>query len=163
MKKMIIIGQGPAGISAALYAVRGGADVTVVAKDGGALMKAEVIQNYYGFPGGISAKELVENGIRQAKELGVNFVQDEVCGIEFGADRARRLHFFGAELRMRMEVAAGSDDLFGVLAAERMKGRMNVHGHDDPLRDWRSPVKRAASAGTQELHRSASRRPAPAD
>lgn len=86
MKKLIIIGQGPAGISAALYAVRGGADVTVVAKDGGALMKAEVIQNYYGFPGGIFAKELVENGIRQAKELGVNFVQDEVCGIKFGAE-----------------------------------------------------------------------------
>ena len=40
MKKLIIIGQGPAGISAALYAVRGGADVTVVAKGEGALAKA---------------------------------------------------------------------------------------------------------------------------
>lgn len=86
MKNLIIIGQGPAGISAALYAVRGGADVTVIAKDGGALMKADKIENYYGFAGGVSAKKLVEDGVSQAKELGVKFINDEVCGIEFAAD-----------------------------------------------------------------------------
>lgn len=86
MKNLIIVGQGPAGISAALYAVRGGADVTVIAKDGGALMKADKIENYYGFAGGVSAKKLVEEGISQAKELGVKFINDEVCGIEFAAD-----------------------------------------------------------------------------
>ena len=86
MKNLIIIGQGPAGISAALYAVRGGADVTVIAKDGGALTKADKIENYYGFAGGVSAKKLVEDGICQAKELGVKFINDEVCGIEFAAD-----------------------------------------------------------------------------
>lgn len=86
MKNLIIVGQGPAGISAALYAVRGGADVTVIAKDGGALMKADKIENYYGFAGGVSAKKLVEEGISQAKELGVKFINEEVCGIEFGAD-----------------------------------------------------------------------------
>ena len=86
MKNLIIIGQGPAGISAALYAVRGGADVTVIAKDGGALTKADKIENYYGFAGGVSAKKLVEDGICQARELGVKFINDEVCGIEFGAD-----------------------------------------------------------------------------
>lgn len=86
MKNLIIIGQGPAGISAALYAMRGGADVTVIAKDGGALMKADKIENYYGFAGGVSAKKLVEDGVSQAKELGVKFINDEVCGIEFAAD-----------------------------------------------------------------------------
>ena len=86
MKKLVIIGQGPAGISAALYAVRGGADVTVIAKDGGALEKAELIQNYYGFENGISAKELTERGVKQAQNLGVKIVKDEIAGIEFGAD-----------------------------------------------------------------------------
>ena len=86
MKELVIIGQGPAGISAALYAVRGGASVTVVAKDGGALAKADKIQNYYGFADGISAKELVANGIAQAKNLGVKFIEAEVCGVEFGTD-----------------------------------------------------------------------------
>ncbi len=86
MKKLVILGQGPAGISAALYAVRGGADVTVVAKDMGALAKADKIENYYGFEHGISAKELIETGIKQAQNLGVKVVKGEVCGIEFAAD-----------------------------------------------------------------------------
>lgn len=86
MKELIIIGQGPAGISAALYSIRGGANVTVIAKDGGALMKADKIENYYGFANGISAQQLVEDGINQAKSLGVKFLQDEVCGIEFGVN-----------------------------------------------------------------------------
>ena len=86
MKELVIIGQGPAGISAALYAVRGGASVTVIAKDGGALAKADRIQNYYGFADGVSAKKLVADGIAQAKNIGAKFVEAEVCGIEFGAD-----------------------------------------------------------------------------
>ena len=49
-KKIIVMGSGPAGISAALYARRGGASVTVVTKGQGALAKAERIENYYGFP-----------------------------------------------------------------------------------------------------------------
>lgn len=83
MKKLVIIGKGPAGISAALYAVRGGLDVTIVAKDGGALQKAHKIDNYYGFDGGISARKLLEDGENQARTLGVQFVTDEVVGVEF--------------------------------------------------------------------------------
>ena len=86
MKELVIIGHGPAGISAALYAVRGGAPVTILAKDDGALAKADTIQNYYGFANGISAKELIKDGINQAKNLGAKLLQKEVCGIEFGAD-----------------------------------------------------------------------------
>lgn len=83
MKKLVIIGKGPAGISAALYAVRDGLDVTIVAKDGGALQKADKIDNYYGFDGGISARKLLEDGENQARTLGVQFVTDEVVGVEF--------------------------------------------------------------------------------
>ena len=83
MKELVIIGQGPAGISAALYAIRGGASVTIVAKDNGALAKADHIQNYYGFENGISAKSLIAQGIKQAENLGVKFVRAEVSGIEF--------------------------------------------------------------------------------
>lgn len=84
MKKLVVIGQGPAGISAALYAVRGGADVTVIAKDGGALAKAELIQNYYGFENGIPAALLIERGVKQAQNLGVKIIKDEIAGIGFG-------------------------------------------------------------------------------
>lgn len=84
MKELVVIGQGPAGISAALYAVRGGAPVTVIAKDCGALAKADKIDNYYGFEQGVSAKELVAAGVKQARRLGVKFMESEVVGIEFG-------------------------------------------------------------------------------
>ena len=51
---VLIIGKGPAGISASLYAVRAGMDVIVLGKDSGALGKAHQIDNYYGFPNTIS-------------------------------------------------------------------------------------------------------------
>ncbi len=81
---VIILGGGPAGISAALYTARAGLETTVIAKDGGALRKAEKIENYYGFPGGISGQELLHNGTEQAKQLGVRFIAEEAVGLGFG-------------------------------------------------------------------------------
>ena len=86
MKQLVIIGQGPAGISAALYAVRGGADVTVIANGAGALARAGLIQNYYGFENGISGRELIEAGVRQAEKLGVRIVRGELFGIEYAEE-----------------------------------------------------------------------------
>ena len=83
MKELLIIGSGPAGISAALYAVRGGAPVTIAAKDGGALEKAERIQNYYGFADGVDAKALLAAGVEQAQKLGAKLRRTEVFGVEF--------------------------------------------------------------------------------
>jgi len=83
MGNVVIIGNGPAGISAALYAVRAGIDTAVVGKGTGALEKAEKIENYYGFPEPISGQELIENGIAQAKRLGAKIIADEVVGLGF--------------------------------------------------------------------------------
>ncbi len=82
MKKVIIIGGGPGGISAALYTVRAGLDTLVIAKDGGALERAERIENYYGLPTPVSGKELAENGRRGAESLGVRFLTADVTAIE---------------------------------------------------------------------------------
>lgn len=79
----IIIGKGPAGISAALYIKRANFNVLVIGKDGGALEKTKEIDNYYGFSNTISGKELLINGINQAKRLGVPIETDEVIGIEY--------------------------------------------------------------------------------
>ena len=82
MCDVIIIGKGPAGISASLYAVRAGLNVIVIGKDSGSLGKASRIENYYGFDGGINASELFENGIKGAERLGVHVITDEVFEIE---------------------------------------------------------------------------------
>ncbi len=70
MPSIIIIGSGPAGISAALYAVRAGVDTTVLTKGPGALDRAEEIQNYYGFAEPISGAELERRGIEGARAVG---------------------------------------------------------------------------------------------
>ena len=79
---VIIIGAGPAGITASLYAKRTNLSVLVLYKDESALEKAEKIENYYGFPNGISGKELYQNGIMQAKNLGIELKKEEVIKIE---------------------------------------------------------------------------------
>jgi len=77
----IIIGKGPAGISASLYLARAGYRVLVFGKDKGALERAEKIENYYGFPEPLSGAELVDRGIDQALRLGVTVAAEEVTGI----------------------------------------------------------------------------------
>ena len=78
-----IVGSGPAGISAALYLKRAGMQVTILAKDGGALLKADHIENYYGFSEPISGKELHRRGVENAKRLGCVFREEEVFSIEY--------------------------------------------------------------------------------
>ena len=83
MKNVVIIGNGPAGISAALYTKRAGFNTTIIGKDSGALAKSDKVENYYGFEMPISGGTLIETGISQAKRLGVDVIQDEVTGIGY--------------------------------------------------------------------------------
>jgi thioredoxin reductase (NADPH) len=80
-KKVIIIGGGPAGVSASLYTVRAGIDTSLIIYEESALDKAENIENYYGFPGGISGAELKKRGLEQARALGVKILEEEVVGL----------------------------------------------------------------------------------
>lgn len=82
----IVIGAGPAGITSAIYVKRSGLSVCVIGKQDSNLLKADWIDNYYGFPGGISGKELFDNGIKQAIKLGVSVFNDEVLEIEWFGD-----------------------------------------------------------------------------
>lgn len=83
MEKCVIIGAGPAGISASLYLARSNIVPLVIYKDCGALKNAHKIANYYGLEKDISGAELFENGIKQAKNLGVKLAQDEVVSVSY--------------------------------------------------------------------------------
>ncbi len=83
MASAVIIGGGPAGLSAAVYTARGGLDAMVLYRDGGALEKTEMIENYFGFPEPVSGSELLTRGRKQAERLGAKLIQCEVTGIEY--------------------------------------------------------------------------------
>jgi len=81
--QVIMIGAGPAGVSASLYTARAGLRTLIVGKDGGALEKAEMIGNYYGIGTPVSGRELFERGLAQARGAGAEYVRAEVVGLGF--------------------------------------------------------------------------------
>ncbi|MBS6417094.1 MAG: FAD-dependent oxidoreductase, partial [Collinsella intestinalis] len=83
MSNVVIVGSGPAGISAALYTVRAGLNTTVISGGTGALSKAHAIENYYGFALPVSGEALEMSGIEQARRLGARIIESEVTGIGF--------------------------------------------------------------------------------
>jgi len=83
MFDVIIIGNGPAGISASLYTKRANFSTLVIGKDGGSLVRAEKVANYYGFAQPVSGKQLLEQGLAQAKNTGVELLEAEVTGLGF--------------------------------------------------------------------------------
>lgn len=84
MYDCIIIGKGPAGISAAIYISRSNLKCLIIGNDETALKKAKTIENYYGFEKPISGEELFRRGINQAKEQNIEVKNDEVLDIEYG-------------------------------------------------------------------------------
>ncbi len=81
MYDVIIIGAGPAGISASLYAKRANKSVLVLYHGESQLEKAHIIDNYYGFDGGITGADLYNTGIAQAETLGVEVKNEEALHI----------------------------------------------------------------------------------
>lgn len=83
MYDAVMIGSGPAGLSAALYTSRANLKTLVIGKDRGALEKADRIENYFGMAEPISGCELVENTKTQAKNLGVKVAEDEIFHVSW--------------------------------------------------------------------------------
>ncbi|MEG2928087.1 MAG: NAD(P)/FAD-dependent oxidoreductase [Oscillospiraceae bacterium] len=83
---IIIIGLGPAGVSASLYTQRAGMKTLLVGQESLSLEKAEKIENYYGLDRAMSGKELYAAGIKQAQAVGAEIVKDQVVAISWEGD-----------------------------------------------------------------------------
>lgn len=78
----VIIGDGPAGISAALYTIRANMKTLVFGLGDSVLKKASIVENYYGFAEPVSGEKLLSEGEAQLKRLGGVILREEVIGIE---------------------------------------------------------------------------------
>ncbi len=82
---VVIIGGGPAGVTAAVYCARGGLSVCVIHDGKSALMKAEKIANYYG-TGEIGGAALYSSGIEQARAVGADIIEGQVVFAAFDGE-----------------------------------------------------------------------------
>jgi thioredoxin reductase (NADPH) len=104
--ELLVIGQGPAGLSAAIYSARGGVETAVVG------MKPKIdgedydIENYFGFPEGISGADLMERGRKQAQRFGAAIREDRVLGIHFAEDGSYTVKTENAEFNARAVILA---------------------------------------------------------
>ena len=81
MYDVIIIGGGPAGISAGLYTQRANKKTLIIYQESTSLQKAAKIENYYGFEDGISGSDLYKTGIKQAQNIGIKTLKEEVIRV----------------------------------------------------------------------------------
>lgn len=89
-EKMIIIGSGPAGLTAAIYAARANLNPFLIegfmagGSAGGQLMTTDIVENFPGFPEGILGSELIVNMKTQATRFGVRSVMEDISKLEIG-------------------------------------------------------------------------------
>ncbi len=107
-EKVIILGSGPAGLTAALYTARASLEPLVISGNqlGGQVSITYEVENYPGFPEGSTGPELVERMQKQAERFGARLLIDEVVEVDFRRPSPFRLKTHGVEFEAKSVVVA---------------------------------------------------------
>ena len=108
MENIVIVGSGPAGLTAAIYAARANLNPVVIEgmQPGGQLTQTTDVENFPGFEMPVSGTELVATMRKQAERFGVRFQMDEVTGCDFSGDVKRLSLMIAGELEARAVIIA---------------------------------------------------------
>jgi len=126
VREVIIIGGGPAGYTAALYAARGNLKPLVIEgfRWGGQLMITSDVENYPGYSEGVLGPEMMQDFRRQAERFGAEFVTDDVTKVDF-SDRPYRVWVGDQEYRAEAVIIAtgATARQLGLDSEVRLQGR----------------------------------------
>jgi thioredoxin reductase (NADPH) len=124
--KVVIVGSGPAGLTAAIYAARANLEPVVLAGSapGGQLMLTSDVENYPGFVDPIQGPDLMAAMRGQAERVGARFVDVDIERVDF-SERPFRLWAHGTEYRAQaVIIATGASALWlGLESETRLRGR----------------------------------------
>ncbi len=126
MHEVVILGSGPAGLTAAIYAARANLRPVVVEGlgAGGQLMNTTDVENYPGFPDGIQGPEMMELFKKQAQRFGTTFIAGDATRIDFGT-RPLKVWVEEQELQARAVIVAtgASPRTLGIAGESEYAGR----------------------------------------
>ncbi len=126
-EKVIIIGSGPAGLTAALYTARANLNPLVISGNqlGGQISITNEVENYPGFPEGSSGPELVELMQKQAERFGARVLIDEVTEVDFKEGSPFHIKTHGDEFEADAVIVTvgASPNRLGVPGEEELIGR----------------------------------------
>jgi len=126
VREVIIVGGGPAGYTAALYAARGNLRPLVIEgfNWGGQLMITSDVENYPGYAEGIMGPEMMQDFRRQAERFGAEFITDDVTRVDF-SERPFRVWVEDDEYRAQTVIVAtgASARQLGLESERKMQGR----------------------------------------
>lgn len=126
-RDLVILGSGPAGLTAAIYAARANLRPLVIegSQAGGQLMLTTVVENYPGFADGIAGPELMQTMRTQAERVGAEFLSEDAAGVDFERRPFRIRTHSGQEIAAHAVIIAtgASAKLLGLPSEERLLGR----------------------------------------
>jgi thioredoxin reductase (NADPH) len=123
---VVIIGSGPASLTAAIYTTRGAASTLILGGDkwGGQLMLTTEIDNYPGFPEGIEGPDLMQKMRKQSERFGAEFIEKNVNTVDFDKEHFELTAGESKYLAKSVIIATGAETKWlGVPGEDKLRGR----------------------------------------